>query len=790
MAGPRAGGDGLRSKPKPRAGRRLTTPRPARLPTAGAHDSVAAVRKLMIALLVAGCGSGDAPRPAAAPAVDAAPPKPAVDPEPGRVVYDFLANRPVAHVRVAGSLLIDGGSPAFWKYVDGGWKSNWLPAEHDGDHAVALVQGIAGVVRFPVERDDDDQPAGDLRLVFSARPAVDKQSLSVFLDEKPIANLAIAEGYKSYEVTLPAAKLQPGDNTVRFHFRAAGDLGGKHTAAAIERIAVGPKGGPDPGPSPRLGAPYGIGGDVRRALAATQPARFSYYLTIPKGTRLGFRFGTQGAPDKTRFAVRATVDGKPPVELWAQPAGPTWQRASVDLAPVAGETVRLDFVIRGGGGAFGEPALTAEAPAASHPRGKAAEHVLVWMVDTLRADRLSAWNPKTETKTPGFDQLAKEATRFVHTTVQGNFSLPSHTTLLTGVLPSVHKMFEDKDRLAESLPVAAQVFDRAGFETAIFSSNGYVSDKWGFKKGWTAYKNFIREDLPNSADQVWKAARPWLEGEVKAGRRTFMYLATVDPHVAYNPPERFLKPYWPKPYKGPVIPVKTSEQLYQIKINKLRLGDDDKRYLEALYDAEVTENDATFEQVVDDLKKMGIYDKTAIVLVSDHGDEFFDHGSVGHGHSLYQELLDVPLMIRFPPLFPEGKVIDDDVDLTDVYATLLDAAGVDPNAEAQGESLVRLATDDGPRMPRATEAFHGGVIRALRVGRWKLITWTGSRVALFDLADDPHEKRDLATARPIALRMLRDLFAYQHAYGERWHKTQWGVPSAMKASFADDIGMK
>ncbi|MSP62532.1 MAG: hypothetical protein EXR72_19810 [Myxococcales bacterium] len=744
---------------------------------------------LVFALAAAtSCGGGGDITPApVAPRVDAAVPARAPDPEPGRVVYDLITNRPLACIHLGESLIIDGGSPDFWKYIDGGWKSNWYPGESDGDRKVALVQGIAGVVRFPVPRGSDEKD--DLRLSFTARSAVPKQSLSLFLNEKPLANLTLDDGYKTYDVALPAAKMLPGDNAVRFHFRAAGTLAGKHTAAAIERITIGPKGSAATGVTPKLGASYSVGGEVRRAVAATQAARFSWYLTVPAGTRLSFAYGTSDAALPTTFAVRATVDGKPPSDLWSGPATALWKRAEVDLAPLAGQTVRLDLDLRGGGGAFATPRIVADAKLVARPKTKAAEHVLVWMVDTLRADRLAAWDPKSPARTPGFDQLARESTRFARTTVQGNYSLPSHTSLLTGVLPSVHRMFEDKDRLPLALPMISQVFERAGFATAIFSSNGYISDKWGFKRSWDAYRNFIREDQPNSAEWVWKAARPWLEAQVKGGKRSFMYLATVDPHVAYNPPDRFLREYWPKAYRGKVVPAKTSEQLYQIKIGKLKLGDEDKRYLEALYNAEVTQNDATFKQVVVDLKQLGIYDSTAIVLISDHGDEFFEHGSVGHGHSLYQELIDVPLLVRYPPLFPEAKVVTSDVDLTDVYATLLDVAGVDANSEAQGESLVRLAGDDGPRMERASIAFHGGAIRSLRLGRWKFITWSGGRVALYDLDTDPHERRDLAATRPIALRFARNVFAYQHAYGEKWHKTQWGVASDLKPAFADDIGM-
>jgi arylsulfatase A-like enzyme len=738
---------------------------------------------VLITVALAGCGSDPTPAPVAHFDAAAAPARPP-EPKPGRVVYDLLANRPLASVHVADNLILDGGTADFWKWIDGGWKSNWSPMERDGDRQVALVQGIAGVVRFPVDTED---PNADLRVSFSLRPAVPRQALSLFLNEKPIANLQIDDGYKSYEVTLPRARLVAGDNTLRFHFRGAGTLAGKHTAAAFEKIAIGPKGAREPAAVPKLGSAYGVSGEARRAVSSPMDGRFSWYLSIPPSTKLNFWYGTQAPPAGVSFAIRATSDGKPTKELWTAPATSGWTRASVDLAPIAGETVRLDLVVKGGG-AFGEPQIVADAKPVAREKSKAAEHVLVWMVDTLRADRLTAWNDKTITKTPGFDQLAREATRFARTTVQGNYSLPSHTTLLTGVLPSVHKMYEDKDRLDEKLPIASQVFQRAGFATAIFSSNGYVSDKWGFKKGWDGYRNFIREDKPNSADQVWKAAKPWLDEQVKAGKRTFMYLATVDPHVAYNPPERFLKDYWPKPYKGPIKPIKTSEQLYQIKVNKLKLTDEDKRYLEALYNAEVTQNDTTFVQVVADLKQMGIYDKTAIVLISDHGDEFFDHGSVGHGHSLYQELVDVPLLVRFPPLFPEAKVVRDDVEVMDLYSTLFDVAGVDPNSEAQGDSLVPLATDDGPRMDRPAESFHDGAIRSLRLGKWKFLTWAG-RVQLFDLDADPHEKKDLSADHPIALRYVRNVFAYLHAYNEKWHKTRWGVASDLKPAFADEIGM-
>ena len=113
-------------------------------------------------------------------------------------------------------------------------------------------------------------------------------------------------------------------------------------------------------------------------------------------------------------------------------------------------------------------------------------------------------------------------------------------------------------------------------------------------------------------------------------------------------------------------------QLGLIKAGKLKVNDNDKKYLEALHDGEISQSDFAFAAFIADLKKMGIYDKSAVVVVSDHGDQFYEHGSVGHGDTVYQELVHVPLMIRAPGVFPAGKVVHADVEVMDLYATLID----------------------------------------------------------------------------------------------------------------------
>ncbi len=176
------------------------------------------------------------------------------------------------------------------------------------------------------------------------------------------------------------------------------------------------------------------------------------------------------------------------------------------------------------------------------------DHIYVWMVDTFRADKMHAYNPKTRVLTPNYDAFAADATRFAWATVQGTWSLPSHASLLTGVYPTVHRATAADSKLSPTVPFVAEELKHDGYKTGMFSSNGYISAKWGFDRGWDINRNFIRESLPNGADYLWKTAKTWLTPLL--AKRQFLYLATIEPHVAYTPKKEFLAKYWDKPYSG------------------------------------------------------------------------------------------------------------------------------------------------------------------------------------------------------------------------------------------------
>jgi arylsulfatase A-like enzyme len=759
---------------------------------------------------------------------------------------DLLANRVHAASYVNDHLVVDAGTPDFLKYIDGGWKTAWLVDESDEGRPAALTLGLSSLMSLPgldagvgggggqigvgvgvgVAVGDGGGGGGaaggalarspavpvDAVVTFTARALAPGQRCTLFMNDRSLGTLDLDGGHgRRYEVKVPATVQRPGDNRLRFTFRSAATIAGKRSAAAFTQLTFGPASEPPPPPATRpvsVGS-VALGGVARSALSlavgtgATGSSRVSYFVQVPAAAHLVFAYGS--ASPGARAEVRLSSDRAPPRRLLEAAAGPSWTEADLPLVDPAAdgpEAVRIDFISRGGTVRWASPRVVVRAPptapapdpSSGKSSGQKIDNIFVWMVDTLRADKVRVNNPETRVQTPNYDAFAADATRFAWAQVPGTWSLPSHASLLTGVYPPVHKAIAHEARLSREVGFIAEELKKKGFKTALFSSNGYVSNKWGFDRGWDAYRNFIRENLPNGADYLWKTAKPWVLQNAR--RREFAYLATVEPHVAYTPRPEFLKKYWNKPYRGPLKPALTGVQLGLIGAGKLKIDDNDKAYLEALHDGEISQSDACFAVFIADLKAAHLYDRSAIIVVSDHGDEFGEHGRFGHGHSVYQELTHVPLIIRAPGRLPAGKVVRTDVEIMDLYPTMLDLAGVDlaaldlagehPGALIQGTSLVPLAWDDLPETPRAAMTIDGQTARGVKVGRYRLVAASG-RLELYDELEDRLEQKDVAAARPIALRAMRGVLGVIHPYESRWSKSRWGSPANLAPAFARDL---
>ena len=226
--------------------------------------------------------------------------------------------------------------------------------------------------------------------------------------------------------------------------------------------------------------------------------------------------------------------------------------------------------------------------------------------------------------------------------------------------------------------------------------------------------------------------------------------------MPYSPPDEFLRLYDQQQYQGVVDPRRTADQLTDFKRRALQFDPRDRERLRALYDGELSYHDKWFGHFLDRLRQLGVLNDTIIVYTSDHGEEFFEHGSVGHGHTLYEELVHVPLAIRFPGAIRGGARVSEPVELVDVVPTLLELTGREPLPEAEGRSLAPYFRGDvGEGPPVAFTEFLEDR-RALVSNGWKLV-FKGGGSTLFDLQNDPGETRDVSDTANVALRWSRIL---------------------------------
>jgi arylsulfatase A-like enzyme len=263
----------------------------------------------------------------------------------------------------------------------------------------------------------------------------------------------------------------------------------------------------------------------------------------------------------------------------------------------------------------------------------------------------------------------------------------------------------------------------------------------------------------------------------------FMYLGTIDAHVSWRAHAPWIAKYDPEPYAGPFIKACLDPQLDKIVGGKMAITERDKTRIVALYDSDVSYNDQQFGKLMDLLNA----DDTMIVFTADHGEELWDHGKIGHGQSLREELVHVPLLISYAPLFPPGKSVSEGVEIIDLLPTIVDALGGKPPVEAQGESLVALAQGEGAGYPRPAIASQYELAHAMRLGRWKLSVFGSGEVRLFDAIADVAESKELSVERPFEKRFVTDAMGVWMAYQAQWHKARWGVASNHKPELAHDL---
>lgn len=415
-------------------------------------------------------------------------------------------------------------------------------------------------------------------------------------------------------------------------------------------------------------------------------------------------------------------------------------------------------------------------------RGRPApRNVVVICVDTLRADHLTAYGYSRGT-TPRLDALARQGALFENTLSTAPWTVPAVGSLLTSLYPSQHGAglvgevrLLDRSTPAQLRPEAetlADLLHRAKLRTALFSANPYL---WGrFQRAFDH-----AEASRNSAQSLTARALAWVR---QAPRRPFfLYLQYIDLHQPITPPEPYASHFPVDPYAGNGrLDAAPAERSFERQRDWNAA--DFRRFREhkiALYDGALLYVDGEIGRLLDGLRKLGRGEDTLVVVTADHGEEFWDHGEeerleggdpravwgVGHGHTLYQELLHVPLILAGPGI-PPGRRVPCPTTLLDVAPTILHALRLPPVAGMEGQSLNLLLSSEKPGRcePRALAAespAYGPDARAMLYQGFKLVLRKGAAPALYNLAQDPGEHRNLAREDSQTLATLTGLLDHE-----------------------------
>ncbi len=390
-------------------------------------------------------------------------------------------------------------------------------------------------------------------------------------------------------------------------------------------------------------------------------------------------------------------------------------------------------------------------------------NLILISIDTLRADHLTCYGYERQTS-PNLDRLAEKSFLFTRSYSTSTWTLPSTATLLTGLLPAQHNVRRRRDSLGD-LPTLAKTLSDAGYRTVGFVDGGYLGFGWGLSLGFQSYTSGA-DDRARTDDvaAVVERASNWLRGN--RFEPFFLFLQTYETHQPHRNREGFADPFLDSLQDGLRF-----ESASPLKL--LASGEDDPavwRRVEALYDGEIARTDHYLGQLFDVLRGLDVFDNTAIVITSDHGEEFLEHGGVDHyAAKVFDENIRVPLILRLPGQ-TDGEVVATPVTGADVVPTFLDLAGLEPSSELVGRSLLSLPEDRD-----RTVVMHGlSTARGRGQERFRLDSGSQSLilerrkglVRLYDRDQDPGMRQPLPSVDgPLVLR-LQSLLAWMSKRGQ------------------------
>jgi arylsulfatase A-like enzyme len=415
-----------------------------------------------------------------------------------------------------------------------------------------------------------------------------------------------------------------------------------------------------------------------------------------------------------------------------------WLDGRIDVSHLAGQTVRWRFRARSidskGGAAslpvWADPVLFDASAGAAYP------NVVLISLDTLRARSVSTYGCDRAT-TPALDSLmAEQGTVFEHAITPAPNTLPSHMSLFSGLYPRTHGVRGLGSSLRSTYATLPEALRAAGYATAAFTEDGFLVARAGFQRGFGVYYENTSPDVARPLGQIgdtFGRGRVWLDAH--RDQLFFLFLHTYQVHFPYVPPDAYRHSFG-------------HDDAQPSASERARL----------LYEQEVRYTDDNVQDLLEHLDELGLGERTLVIVTSDHGEEFFEHGQRGHNFHLYDESIRVPLLMRWPGVIPAGLRVTAPVSLVNVAPTILDLLDLPPLGHAEGHSLL-------PLLRNADRAFKQQVVFAatassLKSGVDLFAARTATNKCILHSSQENYECYDLATdpeeQQPLGLRDLGD----------------------------------
>ena len=403
-------------------------------------------------------------------------------------------------------------------------------------------------------------------------------------------------------------------------------------------------------------------------------------------------------------------------------------------------------------------------------------NIVLVVLDTVRRDAsgATARDPLWRELTPAFDRVASEGTLFTHAWAVAPWTVPSHVSLFTGHLPSVHGCTSERPHFRTPVPTAAEKLAEAGYATAAFFSNPWLGDKaTGMLRGFAIRKaapigglSLLTSEVGDQGgSQTLRNVAEWLEGRPRK-QPFFLFVNLLEAHMPYDPPRDYRQAHLPGVPPGARISIAQGRE-YNAGLRAH--SEVDWELVRQLYGGDVNTSDRFLEGLLRMLKGHELYEESVIIITSDHGENLGDHGILGHQFSVHETLLAVPLAIRAPAKMLASGRRSDPVQLTDLFATILAVAGIEldkvppssrclfddaPRISAErpliaeyagpGSGIVNMLAGDNPSLDRDRLAR---AWKTVRVGDLRLSLSSDGSVRLHDMSRDPDQSQDLSAGR-------------------------------------------